>query len=211
MNISIMHVVTFFSIMFVYEVSYAQSKDIFIDSRDGTTYKTVTIGTQTWMAENLNFLSPDSWCYADNQINCTEYGRLYTWEAAKKACPDGWHLPSEEEWRILERYLGMTQKEIEIMYMRGDEFGTKLKRKNEWEVESNGNSDYNISGFDALPGGYRLFIDGSFVDKGTRGSWWSSTPDGVYAMRRSLFLNKNGIDRDAATRTNGFSVRCIKD
>ena len=211
MNISIMHVVSFFSIMFVYEVSYAQSKDIFIDIRDSTTYEIVTIGTQTWMAENLNFLSPDSWCYADSQINCTEYGRLYTWEAAKKACPNGWHLPSEEEWRILERYLGMTQKEIEIMYMRGDELGTKLKRKNDWEVESNGNSDYNILGFDALPGGYRLFIDGSFVDKGTRGSWWSSTPDGVYAMRRSLFLNKSGIDRDAATRTNGFSVRCIKD
>jgi uncharacterized protein (TIGR02145 family) len=211
MILSKMQIAIIFTILFVHEIMYAQSTDIFIDSRDSTTYKIVTIGTQTWMAENLNFKSSDSWCYADSQSNCENYGRLYTWEAAKIACPDGWHLPTEEEWRILERYLGMSEKEIEIMYMRGETMGTKLKSKNDWELDSKDNSPYDIFGFNALPGGYRLFLDGSFVDKGKRGSWWSSTPDGKYAMRRSLFLDKSGIDCDAATRTNGFSVRCVKD
>ncbi len=189
----------------------SQQKNLFTDARDGKVYKTVTIGTQTWMAENLGFEISNSWCYADSQSNSGKYGRLYTWEAAKNACPADWHLPSEEEWRILEGYLGMTEEQTDIFYMRGEGMGTKLKSAYAWELGKENKSDYDIYGFHALPGGYRLFIDGSFVDKGIRGSWWSGTPDGKSAMRRSLFLNKTGIDRDAATRTNGFSVRCIKD
>ena len=163
------------------------------------------------MADNLNYEMPNSWCYAESQSNCEKYGRLYTWQAALKACPDGWHLPSEEEWRELERYLGMPEEQISTMYMRGDGMGTKLKNVNAWESTVANKSEYDIFGFSALPGGFRLFIDGSFVDKGIRGSWWTSTPDGKYAMRRSIFRDKTGIDRDAATITNAFSVRCIKD
>ena len=189
----------------------SQPKNQFEDKRDGIIYRTVTIGDQTWMAENLNFKISDSWCYADSQSNCDKYGRLYTWQAALKACPEGWHLPSEDEWRALESYLGMSEEQIDTMYMRGDGMGTKLKKVNAWESAAENKSEYDILGFNALPGGFRLFIDGSFVDKGIRGSWWTSTPDGQYAMRRSIFRDKTGIDRDAATVTNAFSVRCIKD
>ena len=192
-------------------VGCSQPNNLFKDKRDGNVYRTVTIGGQTWMAENLNYEISNSWCYAESESDCDKYGRLYTWHAALKACPDGWHLASEEEWRELERYLGMSEEQIITMYMRGDGMGTKLKNVNAWESTVANESEYDIFGFNALPGGFRLFIDGSFVDKGVRGSWWTSTPDGKYAMRRSIFRDKTGIDRDAATITNAFSVRCIKD
>jgi len=202
---------TILFIILCFLTNCSQKKNEFTDSRDGKTYKTVTIGTQTWMAENLNYQMPDSWCYDDSLSNCDKYGRLYTWEAAKNACPAGWHLPSEEEWRILERHLGMTADETEIFLMRGEGMGTKLKSESDWELDKKGNSDYNVTGFNALPSGYRYFYDGSFTNKGKRGSWWSSTPEGPYAMRRCLFLNKSGIDRDPATCANGFGVRCVQD
>jgi hypothetical protein len=74
---------------------------VMVDSRDGQTYKTVTIGTQIWMAENLNYETTNSYCYDDDPSNCSKYGRLYTWAAATKACPIGWHLPSDDEWNTL--------------------------------------------------------------------------------------------------------------
>ena len=191
--------------------NFAQVTGTFTDSRNGQTYKIVTIGTQTWIAENINFKTSGSWCYDESSSNCGKYGRLYTWEAAKNACPSNWHLPSEEEWVILELYLGMTADDANIFLHRGGGIGTKLKSENDWKLDDGTDHGDNLTGFNALPGGYRLFYDSTFVDMGKRGSWWSSTLDGQYAFRRSLFYNKSGIDRDLATRANGFSVRCVKD
>ncbi len=190
----------------------AQQAGTFTDSRDGKIYKTVTIGTQIWMAENLNYEMPDSWYYDDNPENGAAYGRLYTWEAAKKACPDCWHLPSEEEWVILERHLGMTAEEAAIFLLRGEGIGTKLKSETGWEPVDGKNLGSNETGFNALPGGHRGYDENhSFVLMGERGAWWSSTPSGRYAFRRALYHDKSGIDRDPATRALGFSVRCVKD
>ena len=181
------------------------------DPRDGHTYRTVVIGEQTWMAENLNHETPGSWCYDDNPDHCVEYGRLYTWEDAKTVCPAGWHLPSEAEWFALERHLGMTEDEMLIFYHRGEGQGTKLKSEEGWTPHEGTEPGSNETGFGALPGGLRVFHNGAFEELSRRASWWSSTPDGQYAMRRAVFHDKSGIDRDAATRTNAFSVRCIED
>jgi uncharacterized protein (TIGR02145 family) len=189
----------------------AQEAESFVDIRDGQSYKVVTIGAQTWMAENLDFVTPDSWCYDYDENNCIKYGRLYIWESAMDACPENWHLPSEQDWIVLEKYLGMTDEETKIFYYRGDGVGTKLKSKSDW-IELEGiDQGSNMTGFSGLPAGFRIFYDSSFVERWQRGSWWSSTKDGKYAFRRSLFNDKTGIDRDLATTSNAFSVRCLKD
>jgi len=120
----------------------AQEKGTFTDSRDGKTYKTVKIGTQTWTAENLAFKSNNGcWAYDDEVANAAIYGYLYNWETAKAACPKGWHLPSVEEWTILVNYLG------------GDSIaGGKLKAigTTYWTAPNAGASNQSV--FSALPG-----------------------------------------------------------
>src|ERR687883_1187221 len=84
----------------------------FVDPRDGRRYPTVKIGKQLWMARNLAFAAPTSWCYAGDSADCERNGRLYTWDAARNVCPKGWHLPSDSEWMILEAQLGMPNEQV---------------------------------------------------------------------------------------------------
>ncbi|HIA36920.1 MAG TPA: hypothetical protein EYN89_09405, partial [Flavobacteriales bacterium] len=130
------------------------------DKRDGKTYKTVIIGTQEWMAENLAFKpsSGNYWAYDDNNSNVAKYGYLYDWETAQNVCPSGWHLPTDEEWTTLTDYLG------------GEEVaGTKMKSTSGWKDNGIGT---NESGFSGLPGGYR-YDDGYYSSIGWSGLWWS--------------------------------------
>jgi uncharacterized protein (TIGR02145 family) len=95
-----------FIILIISMNTAAQVTGNFTDPRDGKTYKTVEIGTQTWMAENLAYkVEKGCWAYDNNQSNVKTYGYLYDWKIAKEVCPSGWHLPSDSEWTILSDYL----------------------------------------------------------------------------------------------------------
>ena len=183
----------------------------FMDTRDGKTYKTVTIGSQVWMVENLNYDVPDvtsDACYSNNDANCEKYGRLYNWATAmggasssslspsgvQGACPVGWHLPSDAEWTALTNYVGSNA-------------GTKLKSSTSWNSYGNGTDQY---GFSALPGGGGGV--GSFYDSGYYGSWWSATE--YYASdawHRDMHCDDGGVGRYNNSKTFLYSVRCVQN
>jgi len=174
----------------------------FTDVRDQKTYKTVDIGSQTWMAENLNFTAPSgSWCYEDKTSYCDELGRLYEWErvinvgSGKDICPAGWRVPTNAEWAEVRDFLG-------------DNAGFKMKTSSGWS--SNGNGD-NSSGFSGKPGGYRE-SNGSYYGL-TNGIafWTASIVDGGNVWQYSL-SNLNGTLYRYQSRTTGTTayVRCLK-
>ena len=171
----------------------------FTDTRDGKTYKIVTIGTQTWMEENLAF-KPNSgnfWTFYNIESNIDIYGYLYDWETAKNVCPSGWHLPSFIEWTTLTDYVGIND-------------GSKLKSTSGWNV-SNNKMGTNENGFTALPGGYRK-PSGQFKANGFYGVWWSSTEyDKENAWSRGLSFDIDSAGWEKYNLYGGFSVRCIKD
>jgi uncharacterized protein (TIGR02145 family) len=180
----------------------------FNDPRDGKTYATIEIGSQTWFAENLNYETSNSWWYDNSSANGDIYGRLYTWDAAMQACPSGWHLPSDEEWKTLEMALGMSQREADDTGWRGTDEGKKMKSTSGWYDYGNGT---NSSGFNALPGGQRSSF-APFGSLDTNGSWWSSTEHSDrYAWCRNLSYAHHVVLRYGNFKPDGFSVRCIKD
>lgn len=174
----------------------AQKTSSFTDSRDGKKYKTVRIGDQTWMAQDLNFVSKDGcWCYGESR-NCTR--RLYNWQAATEGCPIGWHLPSEGEW-------------LKLIESAGGESvaGIKLKATKEWSPFETGST--NSSGFSALPGGYRNH-GAVFGGKETEGYWWSGTEQGGGARYFSIRYDTPVVKNYGSNhKGNGFSVRCVMD
>ena len=161
------------------------------------TYKTVIIGTQTWMAQNLNVAtSTGSWCYKGTTANCTTYGRLYNYATAKTVCPSGWHLPDTTEWNVLEAKVGGTATA-----------GTKLKaNSNLWST----NTETDNYGFSALPAGF--FSGSSFSGVGYYGYWWTATAGGSsLAWSRLMDYGDADVLHDYYGQTYGFSVRCLKD
>jgi len=167
----------------------------FQDSRDSKTYNKVTIGGKTWMAENLNYEAVGSVCYNNSAASCAKYGRLYNWEAAKTACPSGWHLPSDAEWAALTDFVGGESTA-----------GNKLKSTSGWY--RNGTNQY---GFSALPGGDG-YGSGNFSGAGDYGVWWSSTEGDAYdAWYRSMGYGSESVNRYDDDETNLFSVRCVQD
>jgi len=167
----------------------------FTDSRDGKSYKTIKVGSQTWFAENLNYEASGSKCYENNPSNCQKYGRLYDWETAMKACPSGWHLPSEDESEVLEN-------------IAGDFNGRKLKTKSGWNNNGNGTDEF---WFSALPGGYG-FSDGSFGNFGNRGYWWSSSENNSNsAYYRNIDCDSEYARWNNYYKSGLFSIRCLQD
>jgi len=171
------------------EAKKQPEKITFTDSRDGKTYKTIKIGTQTWLTENLNYEAKGSTCYDNKPENCQKFGRLYNWNTAKKICPEGWHLPSDSEWEKLVSNAGTNP-------------GKKLK-SNSWS----GTDDY---GFAALPGG--LNAGGKFSGGGSIGLWWSATEhDAGNALRYIMDGSHDNVDKFHNDKARLLSVRCVKD
>ena len=197
------------------------------DSRDGKTYRTVKIGTQTWMAENLNFETENSFCYDDDVSNCTKYGRLYTWAAAmdsvgtwstngkgcgyyktcsptypvRGVCPEGWHLPTRTEWYTLFEAVGGKSTA-----------GKVLKSASGWEALS-GITNEDAYAFSALPAGLRDY-GGYFIYGGKFAGFWSSTEYGsndAYGMHLGYYYGYVDDYLRSNSKYNGFSVRCLKD
>ena len=178
--------------------SFSGSSGTFTDTRDGQRYKWVRIGNQIWMAENLNYKTLNSWWYDNSSSNGDVYGRLYTWEAARSACPNGWHLPrSNKEWKVLVKYLG--GKKIA---------GNKMKSTSAWN--NNGNCT-NSSGFSALPGAYRN-LSGNFNSLTSYAYFWSSSEcSNKSGWGWFLDYSNDEVSRNNYDRSYGYSVRCVKD
>lgn len=178
--------------------NYAQTSDSIVDSRDGKVYKTVKIGNQVWMAQNLNFQSAGSWCYENKNGNCEKFGRLYSWEAANSSCPAGWHLPSDPEWMILEKFLGMQESELSKNDVwRGSDQGKKLI------------SDTDLS-FNILLGGYKN-PPSNYNLLNLQAFFWTSTSEYGSAWFRQFYNGSAQIFRRTRPVSWGFSVRCLKD
>jgi uncharacterized protein (TIGR02145 family) len=191
---------------------------------EGNFYKTVQIGNQVWMAENLrttklndgtaiplvtdntawgNLTTPGyCWYENDKATYGNTYGALYNWYAVNtgKLCPTGWHVPSDGEWTILRDYLG------------GESVaGGKMKEAGTTHWQSPNTGATNESGFSALPGGFR-FADGSFYNVGGTGYWWSSTEfESYWAKHPYLLSNYSGMFQSGYFKNIGLSVRCVRD
>ena len=194
---------------------------------EGTNYKTITIGTQTWMAENLRTtryrngedipevtnnntwknLTTHAYCNYENSTDRDQiatFGRLYNWFAvsdSRNLAPEGWHIATDADWTLLEAYLGGSAVA-----------GGKLKETTplHWAAPNDINS--NLSGFTALPGGRREYTDGSFINLGYDGFWWTSSaynPD--YSWYRYMHYDVADCYRANFHKQYGFSVRCVKD
>jgi len=181
-----------------------------IDKRDGQKYRTVMIGGDRWMAQNLNYETDSSWCYENNADSCNKYGRLYNWNAAKKACPIGYHLSSHQEWVRLadtSAYIQCGTIQWKNTWPCADEI---LKAKNGWRGNNSNGTD--ALGFSALPGGVRVDSSGCFERIGNAGVWWTATMYGnnFWNIYLTSYYN-NELGEDYTNKSNGFSVRCIAD
>jgi uncharacterized protein (TIGR02145 family) len=166
------------------------------DSRDGQVYKTVKIGDQVWMAENLNYENGNSMCYSDDSTKCGKSGRIYTWDAAKEDCPSGWHLPDTTEWVALFSAVGT----------RGMA-GRNLKSTTGWADNGNGVDAY---GFSVLP--IAFWDDPDFIARDEYALFWSSTEvDADKAELQHFYMSYDSVIHGSFSKKMAVSIRCLKD
>ncbi len=205
---------------------------------DGNVYKTIRIGDQIWMAENLKvthyrngdpitdgstvgdyseeFEPKYRFVYNDDVQYADTYGLLYTWYVVtdpRGICPEGWHIPSDSEFRELELYLGMDEADTgAVCQLEGNDIAGKLKEVGNAHWISPNVGATNESGFTSLPAGYRRRFDKNFDYLGSYACFWTSTEyNELNAWYRHLYNDKSGICRTRNLKNYGFSVRCIKD
>jgi uncharacterized protein (TIGR02145 family) len=207
------------------------------DSRDGQFYNTVLIGSQCWLAENMNIGTMisntvnqsnngyiEKYCYNGVTGSCTSYGGLYQWgetmqystdPAAQGICPAGWHVPTDHEWKVLEGYVDSNYPIGDPVWdgtsWRGSDAGQRLKSTTTWYMSGNGTDLY---GFTALPAGYRYINppNYSFWEFGAKTYFWTSSEEtSGFPWIRALEYSINQVYRNEYNQGIGSSVRCLLD
>lgn len=204
-------------------------------SHGGQVYNTILIGNQCWLKENLNIgtMIPgnvnmqyneliEKYCYNNDTSNCSIYGGLYQWNemmqysnqlGTQGICPDSWHIPTDQEWKMLEAYADslfeIGDPEWNNTGWRGHDSGKNLKTSDGWHLNGDGTDQYEFSG---MPGGLRTRHLEHFYNQSKNGYWWSSDEAlSTEAWERELSYGNDQIHRDFSNKKSGFSVRCIKD
>lgn len=173
--------------------------DSFKDDRDGRVYKTVEIGNQTWMAENLDFYVDSSLYYENDSNKYERYGRFYTINKAIAACPKGWHLPTEGDWQSLIKYLGGEKNA-----------GGKMKSLDDWQTPNKGAT--NESGFSSLPAGYYDISQHTFYHSGVNSTFWCALQkDSADLKYVSIYYDDPAVIIISPYKKYSLNVRCIKD
>ena len=177
------------------------AKGVFTDPRDGKSYPTVEVNGQIWLAKNLDFaLEGESFIYENDPHLAEKYGRLYTWEGAQKACPPGWRLPTDTEWKALAKAFG------------GYHDSEKEEDDGDPKKALNALFEGGESGFNALMGGWRYSHTKEFYDMGTGGGYWSRDKKDDQYVWNFYFDGFNGyLARRAYNKMDANSCRCIKD
>jgi uncharacterized protein (TIGR02145 family) len=196
--------------------------------------QTVTIGNQIWLVKNLDVeryrngdtipqvtdnaewvkLKTGAWCYYNNDASLGAiYGKLYNWYAVtdtRGLAPAGYHIPTDAEWKTLEMFLEMAQADADKNMWRGTNQGSKLKESGTTHWQAPNSDATNSTGFTALPGGYRN--DGLFGIIYTNGVWWTASEENSEnAWNRNLSSVYASISRGSILKSDGYSVRCLKD
>jgi len=203
---------------------------------EGQVYNTIQIFSQCWLKKNMNVgtMIPgyqdmedndtiEKYCYGNNPANCDNYGGLYQWnemmhyttqQGSQGICPPEWHIPTDEEWKVLEgvadSHYGIGNQIWDSYGLRGYDAGTHLKTTIGWLNNGNGT---DLFGFSGMPDGYR-FNNGTFYYLSMNGLWWSSTDgNSTCAWNRYTAYNNPQVDRDFGNDNKefGFSVRCIRN
>lgn len=204
----------------VYVDPASVTKGTMTDPRDGKKYKTVTIGEQTWMAENMAFKVENSFCYQNKENNCLKYGRYYDWKSAMKACPAGWHLPSRDDFnRLIVAVVSEPIKSESPLLSKSKQriLNQMLKSKKGWAKRGNGVDAY---GFSAIPAGGGIDARGTVRYQGESAYFWTSTdaehePEShlefsLYCTEDGVYVEE-GIGMFSCADYFFQSVRCIKD
>ncbi len=214
----------------------AENDDNTLTDIDGNIYQVIQIGNQWWMAENLkvthyrngeaipNVTDGSEWSnlttgaysmYDNSESKGNIYGYLYNWytiDANHNIAPQGWHVPTDEDWKELEMFLGMSQTEVDSIPWRGTDEGGKLKETGttHWNAPNTGAT--NESGFSALPGGCHWHDNGNFLSIYQMAKFWSSTEyNNDSAWYRTLWYNGSQVGRTRSGKRYGYSIRLVRD
>lgn len=207
MNTTFIHRSTFYVLLFSLVLAACiEEEDAptdFTDTRDGTTYPLVTIGEQTWMTKNLRYATDNSICHQQDP-DCEQYGRYYNWNEAQTACPEGWRLATDNDWKTLERELGMPEEELDLRkFQRGHPTGNLLKE--------GGSSGMNI-----LLAGFKSIFRDTISSTDFRGYLWTGTPfednsRGEGAYFRAVSADTSNVERGAFFTFAKLNCRCVQE